>query len=46
LTHLISTATTHCPASVKVFEFVGHFLGHYVSYAVLPYFSVTPDLSL
>jgi len=44
--HLVFTATTPRPASVKEFEFVGYLLGRYVSYAVLPDFSVTAGLGL
>jgi len=44
--HLVFTATTPRPASVKEFEFVGYLLGRYVRYAVLPDFSVTAGLAL
>ena len=44
--HLVFTATTPRPASVKEFEFVGYLLGRYVSYAVLPNFSVTAGPAL
>jgi 3-polyprenyl-4-hydroxybenzoate decarboxylase len=44
--HLVFTATTPRTASVEEFEFVGYLLGRFVSYAVLPDFSVTADLAL